>query len=558
MNQGDNVLLTYPEKYKIPPVEGTLYNVSESHVTVALNTLAPDELPTGNCQLDMLGSDATYKRMRQALNLVKRAERPDLKRLRDIFLGEGKPAAEKTEPINLFNVSLNEYQIQAVSKCLAAEDVAMVHGPPGTGKTTVLVEIILQSVKKGMRVLASAPSNIAVDNLVEKLVNSQVRVVRMGHPARTLESLRHVTLSALEEEHEMQKLRVQMDEERHRLIKQLHRKEERVRGSDYSDRLEIRDRISLLGRESRDMEFAIRRQIIQQADVICATHGGIGQMLSRQKFDLLVMDEASQSTEPLSWIPITLAKKVVFAGDACQLPPTIYSDEASKQGLSTTLFDRLIKRLPKNLQTLLRVQYRMHEDIMTFSSREFYDDKLIADESVRTHTADELENVEKTGLTSRPVVFVDTAGTGYEESWNDLLESWDNKGEAELAIRIYEELRKTGLDTHQIAIITPYVAQVKKLRLMAPESGMEIGSVDSFQGREKEAVIISLVRSNERGEVGFLADKRRLNVALTRARRLLIVIGDSATLSQNDFYKDFIEYVDSLDAHGSAWEWKEN
>lgn len=557
MNQGDNVLLTYAAGSDLPPVEGTLYNVEDQSVTVAIKGMIPNPLPKGLCQLDMLGSDATYKRMRQAMNQVMKTQKPDLLRLRGVLLGDIKPGHEKIPPFNVYNTALNEYQVQAVGRCLAAQDVAVIHGPPGTGKTTVLVEVIRQSVAQGAKVLASAPSNIAVDNMVEKLLGSGLRIVRTGHPARILEPLRHVTLSAQEEEHESKAEIDRMNEERHRLLNQLRRKESRGRGVTYDDKREMRMEIERLGKDAEDLEFAIRRQIIERSDVVLCTHGGIGGLLNRQKFDLVVMDEASQATEPLSWIPITYGKKVVFAGDTLQLPPTIYSKEAAEKGLARTMFERLKDSLPAELQSLLRVQYRMHEAIMGFSSEKFYEGKLIADESVRTHTADELPGVQKTDLTQAPVVYIDTAGTGYGEIWNELLESRENEGEAELALKILGQLEENGVEPQDIAIITPYVAQVKRLRLMAQGRFVEIGSVDSFQGREKEVVILSLVRSNETGEVGFLSDTRRMNVGMTRARRLLIVIGDSATISRHPFYNSFLEYVDNLDAHRSAWEWKD-
>lgn len=555
MNQGDNVRLTYPPGNDLDPMDGTLYDVGEMDVTVAVNGLIPDPWPSGLCQLDLLGSDATYKRMRQSLNLVRRSEKSALKLLRDIFL-EDKPASiGKKIPFELNNTKLNKYQVQAVERSLAAEEVAIIHGPPGTGKTTVLMEIILQTVQRGGRVLASAPSNIAVDNMVEKLLPWNLKIVRMGHPARIMDSLRHVTLSALQEEHMLMDQVRRIEDERYELLTQLRRRAGRGGGLSVAERREIQSRVNQLRKEGNDMEFGLRRQIIQESQVVLCTHGGIGGALSRQKFDLLVMDEASQATEPLSWVPITLAKKVVFAGDSHQLPPTIYSKEAAEQGLATTLFDRLQESLPDNLQTLLRVQYRMHETIMRFSSDKFYEGKLIADESVKAHTANEIPGVQETELTRSPLAFIDTAGTGYGEVWNELLESRENEGEAALAIRLVEELRASGVRPTDMAIITPYVAQVKKLKIMLPDRSVEIGSIDSFQGREKEVVIVSLVRSNEEGEVGFLSDTRRMNVGMTRARRLLIVIGDSATISRHPFYNDFLTYVEKMEAHRSAWEW---
>jgi superfamily I DNA and/or RNA helicase len=194
---------------------------------------------------------------------------------------------------------------------------------------------------------------------------------------------------------------------------------------------------------------------------------------------------------------------------------------------------------------------------MGFSSKEFYDGQLIADESVRLHTANEMKGVKETELTRSPVTFIDTVGAGYDEEWNELLESRENEGEAQLAIKVLNQLIEDGVSPSDMAIITPYVAQVKKIRLLSPDKEVEIGSIDSFQGREKEVVLLSLVRCNEQGEVGFLSDTRRMNVGMTRARRLLIVIGDSATISRHPFYNDFLEYIDKLDAHHSAWEWRE-
>ncbi len=561
MNQGDNVLMTFPPTAGVPARDGTLYDVTEQQVTVALNGRAPEGWPTGSYQIDLLGSDATYKRMRQALGVVRRSEKAHLVQLRNIFMGSQQAEKDKlvfnevNAGLDLFNTRLNEFQIDAVKSCLAADSVALIHGPPGTGKTTVLVEIIRQTVKRGGRVLASAPSNIAVDNIVEKLADTNLRIVRMGHPARILESLRHVTLAAQEEEHPLMDEIVKMDDERHRLLTQLHRKEERGRGGDPAERHEMSMRIKQLRKEANDIEFGLRRQIIQESQVVLCTHGGVGGALSREKFDLVVMDEASQATEPLSWIPITLAKKVVFAGDSNQLPPTIYSKDAAERGLSVTLFDRLQKNLSHDLQTLLRVQYRMHETIMSFSSEKFYDGKLLADESVKAHTANELPGVQSTDITERPLIYIDTAGTGYGETWNELLESRENDGEATLVMKLLETLLGNGISPANIAVITPYVAQVKKLRALCYGKGIETGSIDSFQGREKEVVILSLVRSNETGEVGFLSDTRRMNVGMTRARRLLIVIGDSATISRHPFYNDFLEYVEKHDAHRSAWEW---
>ena len=554
MSVGDNVLVTYPKGSDPLSAEGALYKADEYRVTVATALPAP-ERPSGGCQVDLIGSDATFKQMKKALVAVSQAVKTRTAALREICMGEREAEHGKLPKVLFFNTGLNEFQQEAVRRCLAADDLALVHGPPGTGKTTVLVEIIRQAVHRGERVLATAPSNIAVDNILEKLLATGIRVVRLGHPARTLESLRHGNLAFMVEQDPGYEKVKEIDAWRDRLFK---RKSRMGRGQLGHDERQEREReIRKLWREARDIEFDISRRIVSSAQVVLGTHAGISKKLVKGEFGLAALDEASQATEPLSWIPIAMAKKVVFAGDSMQLPPTIYSKEAAEGGLALTLFDRLKKILPQNMQTLLRVQYRMHETIMGFSSTQFYEGKLIADESVRAHAARELPDVKDNDLTSVPLIFVDTAGSGFDEAWNDMLESRENEGEAKLAVRLMEKLLSSGMNPKHIALLTPYVAQSKLLKSMVKVPGIEIGSVDGFQGREKEATIVSLVRSNAEAEVGFLSDTRRMNVAMTRARRLLIVIGDSSTIGRHPFYARFIDYADSHAAHRSAYEWLE-
>jgi superfamily I DNA and/or RNA helicase len=549
MDQGDLVRVRFATGRS---ADGTLYDVDEYAAVVALNEPLP-EPAKGRCQIDLLGSDATYQRMRKALESVRHAG-GRTGTLRDVLLGRRPAARQDPGPVEFLNAALNEGQRHAVRTALAARDAAVVHGPPGTGKTTVLVEIIRQAVRRGERVLASAPSNVAVDNLLEKLLDRGVRVVRLGHPARTLESLRHATLAAQAADHADQRLLRDLVQERLRLETQRERRNDRGGGLSREEDREIHKSIQALWREIRQIEKALSRGILRAAQVVLATHGGLGRIVQGERFDLAVLDEASQATEPLSWIPIAQADRVVLAGDPLQLPPTVYSEKAVGAGLRFTLMERLQGLLPPEFQALLRVQYRMNETIMGFSSERFYEGRLEAHESVRAHLASGLPGVADTPLTREPLTFIDTAGSGFEETWNELMDSRENDGEAALALRIWRELEAAGVPREATAIITPYAAQSKRLRVKAPR-GLEVGTVDGFQGREKEAVIVSLVRSNPKGEVGFLSDTRRMNVAMTRARRLLVVIGDSATIARHPFYEAFLAYAEKHGCHRSSWEW---
>jgi predicted DNA helicase len=278
------------------------------------------------------------------------------------------------------------------------------------------------------------------------------------------------------------------------------------------------------------------------------------EVIGQRSFDLLVIDEACQTTEPGCWIPLQRAARVVLAGDHRQLPPTVLSPEAARLGFGVSLLERVVDLYGDRVTRLLDVQYRMHERIMEFSSREFYGGELRADDSVKGHLLCDLPGVRAGPLTEEPVTLIDTAGAGYDEEREPDGESRLNPQEAELVAREVRALLEVGVRPEDVAVITPYSAQVRRLRELLPVPGLEVDSVDGFQGREKEAVVLSLVRSNAEGEIGFLADVRRTNVALTRARRKLLVVGDSATLSALPFYRRLVEHFESTGAYHTVWE----
>ena len=304
----------------------------------------------------------------------------------------------------------------------------------------------------------------------------------------------------------------------------------------------------------RSLEKAVIQNVLDSADVVCTTTTIDDELLSTRSFDLVVIDEACQCTVPSVWQAALRAEKLILAGDHCQLPPTVLSDQAAARGMKDSLMQRLIERDGESIYRQLTVQYRMHESIMQFSSDTFYDGKLIADTSIRKHRLCDLPDVVEIPLTDTPLEFIDTAGAEYEEQLEPDGESKLNPKEADLVIQLIGDLIEAGISPEEMGIIAPYAAQARLLRGKLNVIGLEIDTVDGFQGREKEVIIVTMVRSNDRREIGFLADTRRTNVALTRARRKLIVIGDSATLASHQFYADMLEHFETLNAYRSVWE----
>ncbi|MDP3919908.1 MAG: AAA domain-containing protein [Candidatus Omnitrophota bacterium] len=538
---------------------GTVYEKDKTIITVAFDWIRPGWLhEEGVYHLSRAGNRATYKRMREALREAASASHSRLAHMRDISLGLKKP--ENGDPIadedlQLHNTKLNQWQRGAVKVAMEAKDVALVHGPPGTGKTTVLVEIIQQHVRNGQFAFATAPSNTACDNLLECLVKAGVKAIRLGHPARIMRHLREYTLDFKLAQHSQTEWIDTLQHELDRLYTRLERQDARGGGLSREGRRDLKDEINHRKREIRLLESQIMDQVLDEAEVMVGTHAsGKSGLLRRKELDLVVMDEASQSTEPTSWIPMVRAKKVILAGDHFQLPPTVRCIEAEAGGLAKTIFERLYGVLKGDFTALLRTQYRMNEKIMNFSSREFYDGRLIADESVKSHCLADLEHVERCPETEETFLYLDTSGRGFEEKLEPGSESRFNAEEADLVLHKLGQLLKLGVRAEDIAIIGPYSAQVRLLTSRVSDPAIEVDSVDGFQGREKEVVILSLVRSNMEGEMGFLADTRRMNVAMTRARRKLIVIGDSATLGTIPFYAHFISYAESIGAYRSSWD----
>ncbi len=532
---------------------GIVTRAQRDNIQVAFNQLPEVDLSNSTFRLDRSTDEIGRLRQRQAMDKARDAKSSRLATLRDVLLAKQPASFDKIEVPHVLNKKLNDSQNQAVAFALSAYDVAIIHGPPGTGKTTTLIELIRQITRKGQSVLAVAASNLAVDNMLERLIESGERAVRLGHPARVSPELREHTLDLLVEKHPDAKLARKLTRDAHALknssFKYTRAKPEP--GAKQAIRQEAKDML----REARNIEEGVIERVLSGARIVCATSTGLDdEILNGRVFDWCIMDEASQSVEPGAWIPLQYANRLVLAGDHFQLPPTIISIEAVKEGFDISMMERLLTDIGVNISRRLSMQYRMHANIMSFSSDVFYENSLQADESVRSALLSDLPDVASSPLTDCPIDFIDTAGANYDEELEPNGDSRFNSMEADLVVKKVNALIESGVNPGMIAVISPYSAQVRLLREMLGESEIEIDSVDGFQGREKEAVIISLVRSNREGDVGFLADARRMNVALTRARRKLIVIGDSATISSHGFYLRMIQYFESIGAYHSVWE----
>jgi superfamily I DNA and/or RNA helicase len=520
--------------------------------------LRADELPewisNGKIGVDVVFDDTTYKEMDNALQALLKVEKRT-KDLAEIFYGTKEARFKNPVPMEL--PGLNAAQQNAVAEVLAAQDVAIIHGPPGTGKTTTLVQAIKASLKDVKQVLVCAASNTAVDVVAERLHAAGINVVRIGHPSRVEESLQKLTLDhqIANSSHysEIKNFRKRAGE-----YKSMAFKYKRNFGREEQQQKKLLlDEARSLQKEAQALEEQLLKQVLNDAQVIAATLVGANNyQLEGRRFPIVFLDEAGQALEPACWIPILKADKVVLAGDHCQLPPTVKSFEAGRQGLNQTLFEKAIKKIPRN--ALLNTQYRMHQHIMGFSSLKFYDSKLVADASVAEHR---LPIEDERGA----MEFVDTAGCGFTEEQSESRSTF-NKEEAGLLLKHLRQLLENGgsaLSGCSIGIISPYRAQVRLINSMVSEdpffkpwtSNMQIASVDGFQGQERDILYLSMVRSNSNSEIGFLSDTRRMNVALTRARKKLVVFGDSATLAGHPFYEDFLSYAEKIEAHHSAWEW---
>ncbi len=528
-------------------------------VTLPSSQAVIDLQNTESLGVQLFFDETSYKTMFHALDDVLQTKKGRIIELRDIFAGQQKPGKFTFNPLRF--PWLNSTQEAAVNEVLWAKDVAVVHGPPGTGKTTTLVEAIYETLRRETQVLVCAQSNLAVDWISEKLVDHGVPVLRIGNPSRVNDKMLSFTYERKFESHpdytELWSIRKAMRDLR----------EHRKKGES------IHQKVARLRERASEIEMRINQSLFAEARVVaCTLVGSANKILVGQKFSTLFIDEAGQALEAACWIAIRRAGRVVLAGDHQQLPPTIKCYEAARQGLARTHMERIVDNQPSAV-TLLRVQYRMNDKIMKFSSDWFYDGKVESAPTVRHRSVldyDEpilwIDGSEMQQSSPAP----DTEGAeqadvpDYREEFVGETHGRINKAEAQLTLKTLEDYvekigRKRFLDERlDVGVISPYKVQVQYLRQLIKRSEVlkplrqyiSVNTVDGFQGQERDIILISLVRSNDSGQIGFLSDLRRMNVAMTRARMKLIIIGSHETLAHHAFYRKLYGYV--KDATGMA------
>ena len=548
-------LFTLSEGAYKPERIGVINYIKDKKMKIVLNAKdIPDWLSQGNLGVDIQFDERTYLEMEKAIKIVSKASKDRLAELRNILLNKVGARFLNGHPTPI--PTLNTAQNNAVNQVLAAQDVSIIHGPPGTGKTTTIIQAIKQLVKTENTVLVCAPSNAAVDLLTERTALQGLSVARLGNISRVDDDIIKHTLEAQLAAHpeskNIKKVKIQAANAR----KKAGKFKRKFGGKERMERRELYNEARELTAWANQLEDRLIDQILDGAQVITCTLVGASQrILAKRKFRTVLIDEAAQALEPACWIPIIKASKVVFAGDPFQLPPTVKSSKHKKGGLNITLIEKCLDFLPKI--SFLNVQYRMHEAIMGFSNAQFYENALVADDRVKTHQlAIESE---------KSVVFIDTAGCGFEEKVNPEFQSRYNPDEFQMLCEhlylLVNAYQAQQIDLPSIGIISPYREQVIYMKNQIAEDEklatlpLSVNTIDAFQGQERDLIYISLVRSNGKGEIGFLKDYRRMNVAMTRARKKLVVLGDSATIGMDKFYGAFLDYCDKAGEYKTAWEY---
>lgn len=538
----------------IEDYSSVLLKASDDSYLVSMEEV-PEWVEEGKLALEILPDETSYREWDKGLEKILSAPKGTrAKFFADLFSGKislSSPHFKEEEGISF---EFNESQRRAISAILETEDFVLVHGPPGTGKTKTLVEAIRLLVEREKKVLASAPTNAASDLLVESLSKIGVPVLRIGHPARIHPAVLENSLELKLIAHPDAKLLERDKKEVQELLKKARKYKRNFGREEAEERRRLYKEADQLRKGIKERQRALVRYLLDSHPVIVCTHtGASSHLLENRFFDYAILDEGSQAIEPASWLPILKAEKVVIAGDPFQLPPTVLSEDPL---LKISLMERLLSAFPeKDRVFLLDTQYRMTDPIQEFPNRTFYEGQLKSGlrESERNFVVPEISS-----LFGSSLVFLDSSGTDTaEETFEGSL---GNPWEADFVFGILKRILDSGISPERIAILTPYRYQRYLIKNRIEElsadrkNSIEVETVDSFQGREMEIVLFSLVRSNPEGQVGFLSERRRWNVGMTRAKRLLVMVGDGSTVGQDEFFRDLIGTVEEKGESKTAWE----
>ncbi|MDL5244887.1 AAA domain-containing protein [Leptospira weilii] len=540
-------------------VRAILVSLHKERIRIAIDEV-PEWTEDGKCFLDLLPDETSYKEMFHALDAVIGATKGTrLYVNRELLLGYGKPDpiiirdGDRSRILGRMTGNLNESQRKAAIKAVLSEDVTIIHGPPGTGKTTTLTEIISQLVAEGKRILVSAPTHSACDLLVESISTRGIPVLRLGHPARISDAALHATLDYKLFHHPDGKLLSEYRRDVIEISKQVKKYKRNFGEKEKEERKNLFQEVKELKKTIRSMEKGLIDSLVSSHPVVVSTPvASARSVLEGRQFDFCVLDESSQGLEPAFWIPILKSDRVILAGDHKQLPPSLFSE---KNSLEFTLFEKAAERLETSGRVfLLDTQYRMKDEISFFPSMEFYSNRL---KSGRPEP-ERISNFPETFPFGNALQWIDTAGTDSEEVAVD--DSLTNPFEADLQVRLCTLLRENNWSEEEITVLSPYRAQVRLISEKLREAGLTkigVSTIDSFQGRENRCILLGFVRSNSEGRSGFLKESRRINVGMTRAKDLLLCIGDSSTLLEDPFLSRLIRFVEDKEIFRTAWEFRD-